>query len=100
MASKVKRSLTKKEEEIVNNLETHVKNTEDKSPVFNLKKAVSAMRKNRRKSGDSGSDYGQFFRAKERKRDNYRLKLSDINFPTKLKLDKEDRWHLIKKVTL
>ena len=55
-------------------------------------KVVSYFRNQKRKSGDSGSNYGQFQKAENRKSDNYSLKLSDLDIiPMKLRLDEKGK---------
>ena len=55
-------------------------------------KVISYFRNQKRKTGDSGSNYGQFQRAENRKSDNYSLKLSDLDIiPMKLRLDEKGK---------
>tara|TARA_B100001094_G_C17681835_1_gene553787 strand:+ start:49 stop:267 length:219 start_codon:yes stop_codon:yes gene_type:complete len=53
-------------------------------------KVVSYFRNQKRKTGDSGSNYGQFQRAENREQDNYSVKLRDLDIlPMKLRLDEK-----------
>jgi hypothetical protein len=55
-----------------------------------LKKFESLLRNSKRKTGDSGSNYGQFQRAENREEDNYSIKLRDLDIlPMKLRLDEK-----------
>jgi len=55
-------------------------------------KFKSLLRNKKRKSGDSGSNYGQFQRVQNRIEDNYSLKLRDLDIiPMKLRLDKQGK---------
>ena len=55
-------------------------------------KVISYFRNLKRKTGDSGSNYGQFQRVQNRKIDNYTLKLSDLDIiPMKLRLDEKGK---------
>ena len=55
-------------------------------------KVVSYFRNQKRNTEDSGSNYGQFQRAENRKSDNYSLKLRDLDIiPMKLRLDEKGK---------
>ena len=61
-------------------------------------KVISYFRNQKRKTGDSGSNYGQFQRVHDRKIDNYTLKLSDLDIiPMKLRLDEKGKVRTIRK---